>query len=307
MLTGPQVAKFAFSSSRVANRRLAALYEWRVVDRFQPYLTVGSAPMHYVLDTAGAAMLAAEDDLADTPAASAKSIGYRHDRAMEFAHSLRLAHTVGVNGFFADLVAVAHRPGGGGSNRALTTWWSEARCGRHFGEFARPDAYGRWYEDGDEVEFFLEYDCGTEALSRVAAKLAGYERLAIASGIATPVLIWLPGVAREEAARPLLSTALGSLQRPDLVPLATTATCRAGAGRAPDSPAASRWLPLGASTSEGASRVRLARLARVWPHVVPPALDPRASDAAGSDDPGLRPPAPMPPTPWPGVASVGAA
>lgn len=79
-----------------------------------------------------------------------KLLGYRHDRAIQIAHSLRLAHTVGVNGFFADLVAIARhsptaRPGDGiaDASRAVTAWWSEARCARLFGEHVRPDAYGR--------------------------------------------------------------------------------------------------------------------------------------------------------------------
>ena len=59
VLTAGQIAQLAFASTRTANRRLLSLYRWRVVDRFQPYLTSGSAPMHYVLDTAGAAALAA--------------------------------------------------------------------------------------------------------------------------------------------------------------------------------------------------------------------------------------------------------
>lgn len=41
----------------------------------------------------------------------------------------------------------------------------------------RPDGYGRWHQDGREVDFFLEYDRGTEPLDRLAAKLAGYRKL----------------------------------------------------------------------------------------------------------------------------------
>ncbi len=319
VLTAAQITQLAFASTRTANRRLLSLYRWRIVDRFQPYLTTGSAPMHYVLDTAGAAALAAEDGL-DT---STKDLGYRHDRAIQIAHSLRLAHTVGVNGFFADLVAIArHSPtdrsgsdgsGVAGAGRAVTAWWSEARCGRLFGEHVRPDAYGRWREPSDgqtsEVEFFLEYDTGTEALSRVAGKLTGYQRLAAATGIPTPVLFWLPTPAREANARAALSAVLRGLDRPDLVPVATTASISAtptgdwvGAkyswGKtAPDSPAGARWLPLTPTAApagpDAVARARLAELARVWPHATPPTT----SDTAPSHRPGtgLTPPAPMPP------------
>jgi len=328
VLTAAQIAQLAFASTRTANRRLLSLYRWRILDRFQPYLTTGSAPMHYVLDTAGAAALAAEDGI-DT---STKDLGYRHDRAIQIAHSLRLAHTVGVNGFFTDLVAIARHsatttdhPGsdlGGvaGGSRAVTAWWSEARCARLFGEHVRPDAYGRWSETSDggtsEVEFFLEYDTGTEALSRVAAKLAGYQRLATATGIPTPVLFWLPTPAREANARTALAAILRGLDRPDLVPVATTTAgpdrdqYPAG-GTGSDSPAEARWLPLTPTTAPGgpntATRVRLAQLARVWPHTAPPAL-PGPSDTAPAHRPGtgLAPPASMPPaTPgWPAHTST---
>ncbi len=333
VLTAGQIAQLAFASTRTANRRLLSLYRWRVVDRFQPYLTSGSAPMHYVLDTAGAAALAAEDGI-DT---STKDLGYRHDRAIQIAHSLRLAHTVGVNGCFADLIAIARhsptdRPGGGnvdgvaGGSWAVTAWWSEARCGRLFGEHVRPDAYGRWRETSDgptsEVEFFLEHDTGTEALNRVAGKLTGYQRLAAATGIPTPVLFWLPTPTREAHARTALAAVLRGLDRPDLVPVATTSSIpdlvTSGADydawyprgwTAPDSPAGARWLPLTPTATPGGpdtvARVRLAQLAQIWPHSAPPA---GPSDDAPAHRPGtgLTPPAPMPPAAagWPAPTST---
>lgn len=330
VLTAAQITQLAFVSTRGANRRLLSLYRWRIVDRFQPYLTTGSAPMHYVLDTAGAAALAAEDGL-DT---STKDLGYRHDRAIQIAHSLRLAHTVGVNGFFADLVAIArHSPtdrsgsdgsGVAGAGRAVTAWWSEARCGRLFGEHVRPDAYGRWRDTSDgqtsEVEFFLEYDTGTEALNRVAGKLTGYQRLAAATGIPTPVLFWLPTPTREANARTALAAVLRGLDRPDLIPVATTSSSppalgadRGGArhpraGTAPDSPAGARWLPLTPTGAQNAAlRVRLAQLARVWPHAAPPA--PSGAAPAHRPGTGLTPPAPMPPAAsgWPTLISAAGA
>ena len=293
VLTAPQIAQLAFASPRVANRRLLLLYQWRVLDRFQPYLTAGSAPMHYVLDTAGAAALAAEDDL------TTGTFGYRHDRAIEIAHSLRLAHTVGTNGLYTALVGIANHSGPHGSHgdaRAVTAWWPEARCARHFGEHVRPDAYGRWHENGQEIEFFLEYDCGTESLARVAAKLAGYERLAAASGISTPVLFWFPTQAREESARRALSITHADLPRPDIVPVATTAV-DTSSGPGPDSPAGARWAPLAPCGPNTDLRVRLAQLAEMWPHAAPPphttARDPEPTHQ--QDRSGLRPPTPMPP------------
>jgi hypothetical protein len=314
VLTGPQLAALAFPSARAANHRLLQLYRWRVLDRFQPYLTVGSAPMHYVLDTAGAAVLAAEDGL------DLAALGYRHDREIEIAHSLRLAHTIGVNGVFAALVAIAHHSGASAGPtdddgaRALTAWWSEARCTRHFGDLVRPDGYGRWREPDPggrqrESEFFLEYDTGTETLARLAGKLADYERLAAASGITTPVLLWLPTPARERNARPVLAAALSALDRPDLVPLATTAATSAltegGSGRPPDSPAAARWQPITPNTVDAgdaaAQPVRLARLADAFPQLatLPRPANPatQGTPGAGPGRAGLTAPSPMPPLP----------
>lgn len=315
VFTSTQLTQLAFASPRTANQRLLQLYQWRVLDRFQPLLAIGSAPIHYVLDLAGAAVLAAEDGL--DPA----EVGYRHDRALGIGHSLRLAHTLGVNGLYAALVAIARHTSthtatdlDGRGGRAVVAWWPETRCARLWGDLARPDAYARWHEDGHEVEFFLEFDTGTEPLTRVAGKLHDYARLAAATGITTPVLFWFPTVARETAARAALASTLAALERPTTVPVGTTAADPArGAGEratVPDSPAAARWLPVipggtaddVASSSRfgaGPTRVRLARL--TWPASDNPTtpIDPDSSDlpdSAGAGSPvGLAEPEPMPP------------
>jgi hypothetical protein len=87
---------------------------------------------------------------------------------------------------------------------------------------------------------------GHRSPQRLAAKLPGYLALAQASGIATPLLLWLPTPAREAATRQALS---GSS-----LPVAT-ATSHPG-----HTPAGPLWLPLQAS----GPRRRLAQLARAW-------------------------------------------
>lgn len=319
VLTSTQITQTAFPSPRSANTRLLELYRWRVLDRFQPFLTVGSAPMHYVLDIAGAAILAAEDGL------DPKTLGYRHERAIGIAHSLHLAHTVGVNGFFCALISIAGHSGaqpGSTGARALTAWWGEIRCQRLFGDLVRPDGYGRWREPHStgaggglgEVEFFLEYDTGSENLTQLTRKLIGYHALAAATGIRTPVLIWLPSARRETAARHALAVALARLERPELVPVATSAAdLTAGpvviggverASTVVDSPAGARWLPL-APAPQGVGtwgRLRLAALAQVWPAALArrPATQAELDD--DTEDPvekGREAPVPMPPTPAP--------
>ncbi|MFD2415358.1 replication-relaxation family protein [Amycolatopsis pigmentata] len=268
VLTIHQLTDLTFPSARAARMRLRELYAWRVVDRFQPFVSVGTAPMHYVLAPAGATVLAAEDGL------DVKDLRYRHDRAYGIAHSLRLAHIVGVNEWFTALVAASRTSSG---EEALTAWWSETRCARHFGDLVKPDGYGRWTNHGTEIEFFLEYDFGTEPLTKLAGKLTGYAALAASSGITTPVLVWLTTARREAAARRLLHRAWQTLDNPRSVPLAT-ATADLLSPDATPSPAEEVWLPL--DTVGGANaRWTLHRLTAAWPHV-PPANTP---DKPGSD------------------------
>ena len=131
-----------------------------------------------------------------------------------------------MNGFFCALhKAARERPGA-----EVGSWWSERRCAAEWGELVRPDAYGIWEENGRRVEFFLEHDTGSESLSRVAGKLAGYRDLAEADGAARPVLFWLAQPGRE----PGLRKALGATAFP-------MATAVAGTGN----PADTIWLAVG--------------------------------------------------------------
>ena len=268
VLTSIQVAQLAFGSPATARHRLVSLWRMRAVDRAQPFTASGSAPMHYVLGDAGAAVLAARNGIA--PAQS----GYRRDQALAVLSSARLAHDVGANGVMTALAAVARsRPG-----CALAAWWPEQRCARQWGTAARPDAYGRWHQDGrPDTDFFLEYDTGTEPAGRVAAKLPGYARLAAATGIITPVLFWFPSPVREASVRPALA-ASG-------VPVATAGQPEGA------SPADAVWLPAG---REG-PRLPLAALAIPAPAatVVPPSAGPPRQDGsslAGGPVPPMPPP-----------------
>jgi hypothetical protein len=236
VLTTPQLIDLAFASRNAAEHRLAILHQLGVLDRFRPHHTPGSAPYHYVLGPLGAALLAAEAD--QEPA----QLGYRRDRTLALAHSQRLAHLLGVNSFFCALARAARQDPGA----ALEVWWSEQRCAAQWGRLVHPDGYGRWREQQTRVDFFLEYDRGSEPLGRLAGKLPGYLQLAQASEIATPLLWWLPTPAREAAARQALS---GSS-----LPVAT-------ATPHPDHPPAGPlWLPLHTS----GRRRRLAQLASAW-------------------------------------------
>lgn len=272
VLTTTQLQRLAFPSQRSAEQRLLELHRWAVLGRFRPRVDVATLPWHYVLGPAGATVLAAEHGLTEA------QLGYRYPRAIAYAHSLRLAHTVGVAEFFTGLVTQARRT----RSTRIMVWWSETRCATHFGDVVRPDAYGLATHHGKPVEFFLEYDTGTEDPARLGEKLAGYQRLATATGITTPVLFWLTRPGREPAARTQLTRAHRALDRPQLVPVATAAP---GPG---DSPLAHVWLPLG----DGRRR-DLAAVADAFPGLTPPAAD--ATGPAPHHAPRQLPP--VPPTP----------
>lgn len=213
VLTGPQIARLAFTHPRTANRRLALLTnDLRVIDRFRPLRIIGSAPEHYVLGAYGAQVLAAE------AGSTIKALGYHRSRALGIAHSPRLRHTVGVNEIYSHLAA-ASAPAGDPAG-ALTAWWSEVTCFHLYGDLARPDAFGRWQAPDPRgglrsTEFFLEYDTGTENLDRLLGKLDGYSRLAAVTSTDTPVLFWLQSALREAALHRLLAL------NPPAVPVAT--------------------------------------------------------------------------------------
>jgi Replication-relaxation len=232
VLTTEQLTDLCFPSPDAAKHRLVLLVRLGVLDRFRPFRLTGSSPYHYVLGELGAQILAAERGL------SVSELGYSPTHALAIAHSQHLTHRVGVNGFFAALAATARRR----PDARLLAWWSERRCAQRWGRLVRPDGFGRWAEAGRTVEFFLEWDAGTEVIAKVTAKLRGYADLATGSGIWTPTLLWLPTPTREAEVRRAIAT--------PPVPVATAH------GSATD-PAAEVWLPIGQSVR----RIRLAALA----------------------------------------------
>lgn len=254
VLTTAQITQVAFETDRYTRRRLAVLYSHRAVDRFRPFTPRGgSAPWHYVLDEAGALIVA------QARGTTVDGLRFHRAHVMDIALSPTLAHTVGVNGFFTALAAAARRD----LAAELTVWWSERQCRRAWPEGIRPDGYGRWRVTTQgttrETDFFLEYDRGTETLARLAAKLDSYADLAARTGYRTPVLFCLPSPGREKALHPLIASAP--------VPVATTHSALTGTPRPGSAPAAAGgagtagpvWLPAGA-----ARRMRLTDL-------VPPA------------------------------------
>jgi protein involved in plasmid replication-relaxation len=281
VLTTHQIIDLAYPSRRAANLRLLNLYKWGVVHRFQPHSDLGSHPMHYVLDTAGATLLAHEEGIEPS------TLNYKRDREIGRAHSLQLAHLVGCNGLFTSLVRCSRQPDATGT---LTAWWSATRCGRHWGDIVTPDGYGRWHEAGRDIEWFMEFDFGTEQLSRLANKITRYERLATTTGITTPLLMWFPSPQREATARRILLETQQGLERPDRVLVATTNTTAASDPLDSTEP---RWLRV--SPTQTAGRVALADLPTLWPHIPAPAQLQADAGHLDTRKPDLAPPRPTPP------------
>ena len=189
VFTTPQIADLAYPTADRARHGMLRLARLGVVESLRILLPPGqgSAPLHHFIGPAGARVLAAELGI---PFAE---LGYRRDRVLAWAYSSRLAHLAGVNGLFAALHAAARRH----TVAYLDQWWSEQRCATTWRGYINPDGYGRWYEGRTRVDFFLEYDTGTETLTTVARKLRGYAELAAADGVTTPVLIWTLSSTRE--------------------------------------------------------------------------------------------------------------
>ena len=238
VLTTAQLAQLCFGRLDLAQRRLLRLVRLGVLDRFRWHALVGSEAWHYTLGPAGAAIDAAGRGVEAPRAAELRR------RALRLAASPRLAHLLGVNGFFCALAQAArHQPGS-----ALVSWRSERRCAELYGTLVRPDAAGIYQEGGQQVGFFVEHDTGSEPLARVAAKLAGYAELRTAGGPRHPVCFWLPSTAREAHLRRLLA------EHPGPVQVATASAELADA--LSTGPAGVIWLPVGAGR-----RRRLAGLA----------------------------------------------
>jgi hypothetical protein len=248
-LTTPQLVALGFASPRMTQDRLRVLHRLGLTDRFQPFTAATRLPLHHILGPAGARVIAAEEHI------QLSQLGWRHDRALAIAFSHTLPHDRATHDLICQLAAT---PG-----VTLTRWWSATRCARYYGHHTRPDAYltltaipprpaashprgaGLWWEA------FLEYDTGTEALGVLTAKIHGYYRLAVATGITTPVLIFTSRPGREPGGRAALADTLLELPRPALVPIATGTTRPVGGPAIGTAASPTRGLPSDLAAATG--------------------------------------------------------
>ena len=150
VLTTGLLALLLGTPPRTLQQRLTTLTTLKVVDRFRPHQPVGagSAPYHYLLGEAGAAVLAAD------ASATADRPGWDRAQLAGLAHANgRLTHLLAVNTVFAQLTHTArHRAG-----TRLVCWWPAGRCQARWGRLIAPDAYVRWQDPDGEVDFFLHH------------------------------------------------------------------------------------------------------------------------------------------------------
>lgn len=235
VLTTEQLRRLHFGAARRARRRLATLYELRVLDRFRPPKPrgEGSSPYHWILDEAGAHVVAAELGL------ERSELRWRHQAAIALARSSKLAHQLEVNEFMTLLAVEARRRGG-----RLADWWGERRCLAALGGQAAPDGYAQLELPGrPPLRFLLELDRATEEHARLRQKAKRYAKaLPRSSRWPEPplVLVVTPGAARARRLRDELATgavAIGvAAWTSDRSPLAALADASAHAAHGPEPP-----------------------------------------------------------------------
>lgn len=224
VLTSDQLTDAFFDSATTARHRLTKLHQLRVVQRFAPFVSKGSAPYHYVLDRLGAEVVAAERGV------EAKKL-WKQDRSLVLARTATLRRIVGINGVFTALMHEARHS----DARELSLWWSAARCAEWCGDLVKPDGYGIWSVHGVARDFFVEWDRG-EPPEAWVERLGGHADLADALERHVWVLVVASSLRREAELRRHLAR----------IGVCATTTTSTSARR----PTESVWLPLAASACE---------------------------------------------------------
>ncbi|MFE0276049.1 replication-relaxation family protein [Streptomyces sp. NPDC058992] len=259
VLTTHQIASLPYTSPRSAQRRLRTLHQHAILDSFRPLTQTGSAPEHYTLGPAGAAVLAAHAGC--DPA----ELGWRPSTTGRIAYSPSLGHDLGVNELLTHLAARGRTTPGTG----LDAWLSERSCARRWGDIVRPDAYAGWREGDARFPFFLEYDTGSQPLSRVEAKLTGYAAFSTATSTRPALLIHTRTQSREQALRCRLAAPARELGLNVVTASADFTTTE---------PWGPWWSPLEPGDTR---RTTLTSLATSWPHLSAAAgLEPTDADTA---------------------------
>jgi hypothetical protein len=182
-LTTTQLQRLHFDGIRTARARLETLHRLRVLDRFRPPAPhgTGSAPYHWVLDEAGAHVVAAQYGIAR------RELKWRHATALALADSPKLRHHIEINEFFAQLAQEASTIGG-----TLSEWYGERTIHGLFDGLIWPDGYGvLTLPDRAPLHLLLELDRATEPATQLRDKAMRYAKAIPRSTLARhrPVVI----------------------------------------------------------------------------------------------------------------------
>lgn len=154
-----------FGSLRGAQDRLRHLARRGLIDTWYPPQPrgMGKASGHHTLTESGAQVVASLLGIARS------ELRYVVRDEEDREQDSYLAHRLGVNEFFCALIDAGRSIDGHG----LAKWVPE-RTVRTGDGWIRPDGYGTFLHPGGALDFYLEYDRGTETTRQLANKLAGY-------------------------------------------------------------------------------------------------------------------------------------
>ncbi|HTB49852.1 MAG TPA: replication-relaxation family protein [Solirubrobacteraceae bacterium] len=195
VLTTEQLQRLHFSGVRTARTRLHALYMWRVLDRFRPpwQRGEGSTPHHWILDEAGAHIVA------ELSGIERGDLKWRHSTALALANSAKLRHHIEINEFFARLAQEAVAVGG-----VLSEWYGERTAHQLFSSAIMPDGYGvLCLPSRAPLHILLELDRATEPVVRLRDKATRYAQAiprSVLSASSPLVVLAVPTPARAHAA-----------------------------------------------------------------------------------------------------------
>jgi hypothetical protein len=166
VLTTDQIKRLHFKGLRTATVRLQLLYDLRVLDRFRPRAEhgEGSTPYHWILDEAGAVIVA------DQLGIERSKLHYTHHEGLRIATSRNLRHHVEANEFFTRLAVEANQAGG-----ALAEWYGVRTLAHLFTGQVIPDGWGVLaLPNRPPLHVLLELDRTTEAPDVLRAKAKRY-------------------------------------------------------------------------------------------------------------------------------------
>ena len=198
VLTTEQMRRLHFTNERVARRRLGKLRELRVLDSFRPVVAhgEGSSPSHWMLDTAGAYVVAALRGL------ERDRLPWTRQPPEAVAASATLDHRRDTNEFATQLIEAVRAAGG-----SVPTWHGERGTRELLAAIAIPDSYFMLERPGaPPLHLLLELDRGSEDQERLLTKARRYAKAIPRSRLARANVLVLMLVPSPRRARTTAAT-----------------------------------------------------------------------------------------------------